>query len=191
MFRKDSCSMRKSIFVLILLFVFASGVPLSAKQEETTKSDIYEMSIDELMEVEIETPATLTKTKPRLVPSAVTTITQEDIWSSNARSLYELLDIYVPNLQWMRHHWEADVMGLRGIISDRNDKYLLLVNGRVINDHTHFGALSERDLVLLKDIDHIDIIRGPGSALYGPGAESMVINIITHSAQTFEGTDIT
>lgn len=143
------------------------------------------------MDVPVVVTASLTEVKPRLVPAAVTTITDEQIQASGARSLFELLDIYVPNLQWIRHHWESDHLGLRGIINDRDDKYLLLVNGRVINDHTHFGAMSERDLVLLKDIDHIDIIRGPGSELYGPGAESMVINIITHSAKTFEGTDIT
>ncbi|MBN2019466.1 MAG: TonB-dependent receptor [Sedimentisphaerales bacterium] len=135
--------------------------------------------------------ASLTEAKPRLVPAVGTTITEEQIRSSGARSLFELLDIHVPNLQWIRHHWEADHLGLRGIINDRDDKYLLLVNGRVMNDRTHYGALSERDLVLLKDIHHIDIVRGPGSSLYGPGAVSMVINIITHNAQTFEGTDVT
>jgi iron complex outermembrane receptor protein len=82
-------------------------------------------------------------------------------------------------------------MGLRGIINDRDDKYLMLVNGRVMNERTHYGAITERDLVMLKDIHHIDIIRGPGSALYGPGAVSMVINIVTHSAETFQGTDVT
>ena len=82
-------------------------------------------------------------------------------------------------------------MGLRGILSDHDDKYLILVNGRVMNERTHYGALSERDLVFMRDIHHIDIVRGPGSALYGPGAVAMVINIITHNAETFQGTEIT
>ncbi len=60
-----------------------------------------------------------------------------------------------------------------------------------MNEHTHFGALTERDLVMLQDIDHIDIVRGPGSALYGPGAISMVINIVTFNANTFKGTEVT
>ncbi len=106
-----------------------------------------------------------------------------------ARSLFELLDIYVPDLEIIRHHWESDHIGLRGIYNE--NKYLLLVNGRVINDFTHFGAQSERDLVLLQDIHHIDVVRGPGSALYGPGAVSMVINIVTYNADTFKGTEVT
>ena len=150
-----------------------------------------ELSIEDLMNVEVVSTATLTKTTPRLVPAAVTTITAEQIKASGARSLYELLDIYVPNLQVISHHWESDHMGLRGTIGDRDDKYLLLVNGRVMNEHTHYGALTERDLVMLQDIDHIDIVRGPGSALYGPGAISMVINIVTFNANTFKGTEVT
>lgn len=167
------------------------GEVRSNSREMASKEDFFEMSIEELMEVEIESTASLTGTSVRLAPGAVTTITQDQIRASSARSLFELLDIYVPNLQWIRQHQEADHLGLRGIVSDRDDKYLLLVNGRVMNERTHYGALSERDLVMLGDIHHIDIVRGPGSAMYGPGAVSMVINIVTDNARTFTGTEIT
>ncbi len=180
------------VFTVVLLLMFVPNVRLLAKQQDADEpKDVFEMPLEELMEVEVVSPATLTETRPRLVPAAITTITAEQIRSSGARSLYELLDIYVPNLQWSRHHWENDQMGLRGIINDRNDKYLLLVNGRNMNDRTHFGVLTEQDLVLLTDIHHIDVVRGPGSALYGPGAISMVINIITYSSDTFQGTEVT
>jgi outer membrane receptor protein involved in Fe transport len=172
---------------LVLLCTFALVLCRTVLAEDVKKEneDIL------FMDVPVVVTASLTEVNPRLVPAAVTTITDEQIQASGARSLFELLDIYVPNLQWWRNHWEADNMGLRGILSDRDDKYLILVNGRVMNERTHYGALSERDLPLLKDIYYIDVVRGPGSALYGPGAVAMVINIITHNAQTFEGTDIT
>jgi outer membrane receptor for ferrienterochelin and colicins len=173
-------------FSALIIFTAASQT-FAAKQED----DLTKLSIEDLMNVEIKSTATLTDTKPRLVPAAVTTITAEQIQASGARSMFELLDIYVPNLQWLRHHWEADALGLRGIINDRNDKFLLLVNGRNMNQRTHSGALSELDLVMLSDIHHIDVIRGPGSAMYGPGAVSMVINIITYNARTFQGTETT
>jgi outer membrane receptor for ferrienterochelin and colicins len=176
----------------VMIGLSLSAQTLATEQKETKQeADLTELSLEALMNVEIKSTATLTDTKPRLVPAAVTTIDANQITASGARSLYELLDIYVPNLQIMRHHWESDHMGLRGIISDRDDKYLLLVNGKVINERTHFGALTERDLVMLQDIHHVDVIRGPGSALYGPGAVSMVINIVTYSAKTFQGTEIT
>lgn len=192
MFKKEIPTVRKILLMLILPLVFVPNATLSAKQEDAnTQGDIFEIPLEELMEVEIVSTATLTQTKPRLTPAAVTTITAEQIRSSSARSLYELLDIYVPNLQWSRHHWENDQLGLRGIISDRNDKFLLLVNGRNMNDRTHSGVLTELDQVLLTEIHHIDVVRGPGSALYGPGAVSMVINIITYNSDTFQGTEVT
>ena len=111
--------------------------------------------------------------------------------SSGARSLDEALEIYVPNMQFMRNHHGAAAMGVRTILSSTNNKVLLLVNGRVINHRLQQGAFSERDLPTLGDIHHIDVIRGPGSAVYGPGAVAGVINIITQSHQTFTGLDTT
>lgn len=174
------------------LVLFAAVMLNFAHAESVEAGDsLFDMSLEELMNVEIVSTATLTSASPRLVPSAVTIITEEDITGSGARSLNELLDIYVPHLQWIRSMWEPDNLGLRGIIGDRDDKYLLTVNGKVMNDRTHYGVISERDLVLLRDIRYIEVVRGPGSALYGPGAVSMVINIVTHSGETFQGTDIT
>lgn len=154
---------------------------------------LMSMDLDQLQQVNVTqefTPAALTEVPSdrNIVPAAVTRITKEDIWRCGARNLDEVLDIYVPNLEIARHHWEQSHLGLRGIISDREDKYLLLVNGRIMNDKTHYGAASERLLPQLNDIHHIDVIRGPGSNIYGPGAVSMVIAIYTDTAKTFQGT---
>jgi len=197
----DTARILLSQLVLLLAVPGAAGasvVPTCETQrtagtepnQPRDQESFLDLSLEELMDVEVRSTAALTRTSARLVPAAVTTITREQILASGARSLFELLDIYVPNLQWIRHHWEADHLGLRGIINDREDKYLLLVNGRVMNERTHFGAVSERDLALLRDIHHIDIVRGPGSALYGPGAVAMVINIVTDNARTFQGTEV-
>jgi outer membrane receptor for ferrienterochelin and colicins len=167
-------------------------IMLWGKVPEGEKANEFEdMSIVDLMSVEVSPVGTLTKTEsPRYVPSAVTTITKEQIQISGAHSLNELLEIYVPNLQYAIQHWEAPHLGARGIINDRDDKYLMLVNGKVMNERTHYGALSERDLPMMRDIDHIDVVRGPGSAIYGPGAVSMVINIVTDNGLTFQGTEV-
>ena len=182
---------KELVLLFFVLMVLAAGVPTFAQGQDSSKqkADLADLSLQELMNIEVVSTATLTKTTPRLVPAAMTTVTAEQIQASGARSLNELLDIYVPNLQLIRHHWEGDHIGLRGIYGD--NKYLLLVNGRVMNERTHLGVVSERDLVMLSDIHHIDVVRGPGSALYGPGAVSMVINIITYGPDTFQGTEVT
>ncbi|WP_197525460.1 TonB-dependent receptor plug domain-containing protein [Pseudobythopirellula maris] len=158
---------------------------------------LLDMDLDQLSQVKVTTQefssAALTEVRTEeggrsVSPAAITTISREDIYRSGARGLNELLEIYVPNFQWVLHHWEQSHIGLRGVISDREDKYLLLVNGRIMNDKTHYGAASERELPQLGDIHHIDVVRGPGSAIYGPGAVSMVIAIYTETAETFTGT---
>ena len=136
-----------------------------------------------------ETPAF--SVVPRSTPAAVTRVDADAIWSSGARNLNELADLFVPNAQVIRHHAQPPHLGFRGIISDKDDKYLLRVNGRLMNNRAQIGAFSEHYLPMLGDIHHIDFVRGPGSTTYGPGAITGVVNIVTHNGLTFEGTDAT
>ncbi|MGE5297501.1 MAG: hypothetical protein ACM3VT_21980 [Solirubrobacterales bacterium] len=56
----------------------------------------------------------------RYAPVAVATFTRDQILASGVRGLFELLDIHVPNLQWIRRRQESDSLGLREISSDRD-----------------------------------------------------------------------
>ncbi|HOK67217.1 MAG TPA: TonB-dependent receptor [Anaerohalosphaeraceae bacterium] len=142
-------------------------------------------------EADLPVSGILTQTPRRLSPYTVTTITRRQIQTSQARSLYELLEMYVPNLQMMFTSEHPKTLGLRGILAHRSNKFVVLVNGRIMNEKTDVGAITELDLPMLTDIHHIDILRGPASALYGPSAQSMVINIVTDSAATFQGEQVT
>ena len=177
------------IFICVLVF----NVPAAAEQVTEQLAEAGEEGLLMFFESEdiLTTSGTLTDTSRRYVPSAMTIITQEMIQSSGARSIDELLDIYVPNFQLVRHHKRGTHAGLRGLIDDTDGKWLFLVNGRIMNERTDQGVVSERDLVMLDDIHHIDVVRGPGSAVYGPGAIAMVVNVITDTANTFQGTKLT
>jgi outer membrane receptor protein involved in Fe transport len=176
----------------ILLAVFLSLFTIfSAPAKAEPRDDLFDMSIEELMNVEIQGSSALTQTTRKLQPSTVTIITREQIAASGARSLDELLDIYVPNLQIQKSDFYFPSIGIRGISSVTADKLLILLNGKELNEHTNYGAISERDLPMLTDIHHIDVVRGPGSALYGVGALAGVINIITENAETFQGQQVT
>ena len=148
------------------------------------------MSLEELVDVQVGV-GTLAGAELREVPASVTTITSRDIRESGARNLNELLEIYVPNMLYLRHNWESDHIGIRGIIGDVDNKFLVLVNGRVMNNSVQAGAISERDLTMLGDIQEIHVIRGPGSAVYGAGALIGVIDIRTFNGTTFTGTEVT
>lgn len=178
----------KLAFYLCIIGLCVGTSPTYASEQD---AHIYNLSLRDLLKVKVDAPATLTKTRQRMVPAAVTTIGRDAIRQSSARSLNELLEIFVPGLQYVNHIFGFSHLGARGVMSDRDDKYLLLVNGRTMNERTVVGAITERDLNMLGDIDHIDVIRGPGSATYGVGAVSMVISIVTMDDRNFEGSELT
>ncbi len=171
----------------------ASASAMAAPRVHTNASadDLSGMSLEQLMQIPVSTTDTLTKTDRALVPAAITSIDRAEIDQQNPRTLQDLLEIYVPNMEWVTHQFEIDHVGIRGIIGDRNDKYLLLVNGREMNQRTHEGVLSEMDLYLNGDLGEVDVVRGPGSATYGPGAVEGVISLQTLNGLTFQGTDVT
>lgn len=158
--------------------------------ETAEEQTVAEMSLEDLVKVQVGA-GTLSGSGLREVPATLTTITSQDIKDSGARNLDELLEIYVPNMLYLRHSWGSDHIGFRGIVGDEDNKFLILVNGRVMNNFVQAGALSERFLPMLGDIKEIQVIRGPGSAVYGAGALIGVIDIRTFDGTTFNGTEAT
>jgi len=153
--------------------------------------DLLAYDLEDLSQISIsDSIVTLTPADPKSLPASVTTITQTQIMQSGARSLDELLEIYVPGFAYM-YKTEGNQMGMRGIISDRNNKILLLVNGQKMNVMARDGgAITERWFPLLGDIRRITVINGPGSAVYGAGAIAGVINIETFDGSEREGMDV-
>lgn len=151
---------------------------------------IYEMSFADLAQIRTFSSASLTDTSPQNQPATVTTINERSIKLSGARNLNELLEIYVPNMQIIRAFSTGDHVGIRGFSGTRDEKYLLLVNDKIMNYRTLEGAESERHVMLMGDLYQVDVLRGPGSVIYGPGALSGFIQLKTHTGFTFEGTQI-
>ena len=89
------------------------------------------------------------------------------------------------------NHEEGPHPGIRGQIKDSNNNFLLVLNGRLLNGKMQTGAKSELEQWDLADIQKIEIVRGPGSVIYGPGAVAGVISIKTHTGTTAPGLSIT
>lgn len=122
--------------------------------------------------------ATRTLRSPLDVPNEVTVITAEDIRASGATSLVELLET-VPSLDIMRVS-RADVnISSRGFDPIVSSRVLAMVDGRSVYIDFTGIVLWESLNVTLDEIDRIEVIRGPGSVLYGANALLGVINIIT------------
>lgn len=122
-------------------------------------------------------------------PAVATVITAEDILASGAQDLDEVLE-WVPGLHVLPSLTYANKPGylIRGIYSGHNAQVLVLINGIPITSI----YLGERGDVWggmpLEHVARIEVIRGPGSALYGADALAGVINIITKPASGASGT---
>jgi hypothetical protein len=110
-------------------------------------------------------------------PSAITVLTREDIETSGARTIPELLRM-VPGMDVYAINPLGYEVGMRGETTMNSDTLLLLVDGRDLTMEL-FGFPSWiAQHFSVDDIERIEVIRGPGSALYGANAYAGVVNVI-------------
>jgi outer membrane receptor protein involved in Fe transport len=121
-------------------------------------------------------------------PSSVTIITAREIqqygWKTFADVFRSVRSFYVKDDR------NYSYLGVRGFSrpGDFNSRILALLNGHILNDDIYQGFLLGREAGIDLDIvDRIEIVRGPGSALYGSSAFFAVVNIITKDARSLQG----
>jgi len=159
------------------------------KADPNDNVDLTEMSLDALMGVKI---STVSRKQQRLTDTAAAAyvISQEDIRRSGASNISELLQM-VPGMdvaQINSSSWNISPRGLKQVFSKM---ILVQIDGRTIETPIFSGVNWDVVDTMLEDIDRIEIIRGPGSALWGANAVNGVINIITKSAADTRGPLIT
>ncbi len=126
----------------------------------------------------------------RRAPAVATVITAQDIASMGATDLDQVLET-VPGLHVSRSNLAySPLYQIRGVVSEFNPQVLMLQNG-VPMTTLYVGS---RGVVWgglpVANIARIEVIRGPGSALYGADAYAGVINIVTKGAADIAGTEV-
>ncbi|MCQ1550162.1 MAG: TonB-dependent receptor [Candidatus Accumulibacter phosphatis] len=161
--------------------------PLLLADEAVTEdvSAAVDMSLEDLLNVEITSAA---RKSQRLndVAAAVYVITREDIERSGATSIPEALRL-APGVNVARLANNRWAVSVRGFNSRFSNKLLVLMDGRSMYSQLFSGVLWEVEDTLLEDIERIEVIRGPGAAMWGANAVNGVINIITRRARDTQG----
>jgi outer membrane cobalamin receptor len=146
--------------------------------------DFRQLSLEEMLKVNV---ASLEQRTIKDSPSVITVITREDILNMGARDILDVLR-RVPGFEIVTDIEGVANLGLRG-----NDLEggagLLMVDGVEINE-PFYGATPLGHRIPIEDVQSIEIIRGPGSVIYGGHAEMAVINIITRSGADIEGASL-
>ena len=169
---------RKKLLIPTLLFLFGSGI---AHAQKVTDYDA--MSLGDLMDVRIKVASMKEQTSMES-PGVITVISGEEIRTRGARDLMDILET-VPGFDF-----GVDVEGVTGLGVRGNwaheGKALLLIDGQVMNEGL-YSTLQFGIHYPLNGIKRIEIIRGPGSVIYGDYAEYAVINIITEKPEEING----
>ncbi|NQD38986.1 TonB-dependent receptor plug domain-containing protein [Permianibacter sp. IMCC34836] len=158
----------------LLMTVLASASVFAADAD-----DLFQLDLDDLLQIDISTSiATRLPLSQRQNPAILSIITAEDIRAMGARDLIDVIQ-RIPGFNVAK---DIDVAGLvvRGLFGFEG-RALFLLDGMPLTELA-FGAYPLGNDLPVHLIERIEIVRGPGSVLYGGAAETAVINIITYSA---------
>lgn len=147
--------------------------------------DFLDMSLEQLVDYRL---MSMSRKEQRVadMAAAAFVISSEEIRRSGAQSIPEALRL-VPGLnvaQISRNRW---AVSSRGFNERFSSKLLVQVDGRSIYSPLFSGVLWETQDTVMQDIERIEVIRGPGAALWGTNAMNGVINIVTRSAAASQG----
>jgi iron complex outermembrane receptor protein len=172
-----------SSLICALLLVLVASIGWAADLQ--ARQDLTGISLEELMAVEVTTVSRKPE-KLSEVADAIYVITQEDIRRSGVTSIPEALRL-APDVQVARIDANKWAIGVRGFSSRLSRSLLVLIDGRSVYSPLFAGVYWEVQDTLLEDIERIEVIRGPGGALWGANAVNGIINIITKRAKDTQG----
>ncbi|TAN39279.1 MAG: TonB-dependent receptor [Nitrospirae bacterium] len=175
---------RISIICLVSVSLFCSVLPAHATSEEEQAFLSMYFNPEEL---EISTRRAISLIN---APAIATVITEREIRNMGARTLSDVLKL-VPGMGISITDQGFFRLEVRGTVTGQSEKVLIMIDGHALNKN-HSGSAFPffLDHLGVDNIKKIEIVRGPGSALYGSNAFVAVINIITKNAVDMEGANL-
>jgi outer membrane receptor for ferrienterochelin and colicin len=172
---------------ILIAFLFFLAMPLNVPAQEldsllNLKAYTEESDLQKALNRDV-TVSTL-KLSSRESPGIVSVISREEIANSGGRDLTDVLRL-VPGFDIMQDLQFVQGLSLRGNWANEG-KILVLMDGVPFNDLL-YQSVAVGNRFPIDAIERIEIIRGPGSAIYGGSAEYGVINLITRAAESLNG----
>ncbi|OAI14261.1 MULTISPECIES: TonB-dependent receptor plug domain-containing protein [Methylomonas] len=168
--------------------VLLCGLGQPAQGQDQSMTDLLELSPAELANISVSIASGTAKSVSQ--SAAVTTvITADQISAMGATELHEVLET-VPGMHVSIQPVTNDyTYTMRGMRNQTNSEVLLMLNGTRFSipyQGSHMAGM----IVPVENIQRVEVIRGPGSALYGADAFAGVINIVTKKAGDLNGTTL-
>ena len=169
----------KKRYLAAILLMMASPSVFSEVSAETKNETFSEMSLDELMTLDVFTAASRLPTKHSQAAGTVYSFERKDFALMGVRRVEDLFQ-FVPGMQLNQYRKRHRSIWSRGLLDRYNDKLILMVDG-VQMRHLYYGHFSLGDNFPLEKIEKVEIIQGPASSLYGANAFGGIISITTRS----------
>jgi outer membrane receptor for ferrienterochelin and colicins len=178
------------IRVMLLCLILYGGTAAAQQQDP---QDVSKLSLEDLMKVKVPTVYGASKFEQKVTeaPSFITIITSDEIQRYGYRTFADVLRS-VPGL-FVTYDRNYSYIGTRGFMGpgSYNDRILIQIDGHRLNENIYDGAYIETEFPLDIDlIERVEVIRGPGSALYGTDAFFAVINVITKRGGEYNAAEI-
>lgn len=155
--------------------------------QESTPDTRTEKDLHLFFEEQELVTATKRSISLRKAPANATIVTADEIRNMGARNLLDVLKM-VPGIGLSINEFGANMIEVRGIRTAVSEKILFMIDGHSLNKNINGSALYRvADLLPLDYIRQVEVVRGPGSALYGNSAFVATINIITRNAEEIDG----
>ncbi len=162
---------------IALMTALVSG---QASARTLSADDLFDLSLEELLTLELTGAA---RKAQRLADTAAAAfvITQEDIQRSGAANIAEALRM-VPGMEVGAIDGNTYAISARGFNDRYATKMLMMVDGRAVYTPAYSGVYWEIQDFPMSEIERIEVVRGPGGALWGVNAVNGVINVVTREA---------
>ncbi|HXE97432.1 MAG TPA: TonB-dependent receptor plug domain-containing protein, partial [Dongiaceae bacterium] len=147
---------------------------------------------DLLMFFEEQDLVTATKrpTSLRRAPAIATIISADEIRNMGARNLADVLKM-VPGFGISINEYGLTIIEVRGVRSSTSEKILVMIDGHSLNKNITGSAFYPyAEMLPMENVKQVEVVRGPGSALYGNSAFVATINIITRNAEEINGLEV-
>jgi len=157
--------------------------PALAQPVSAPSADLTSMDLEKLMDIKVTT-ASLFSDRPSEAPGIMSVVTSDDLLRFGCASLGEVLD-RVPGLtQSSQYFTDRSMVAADGDQTKTSGAHILfLINGRPTREVMEGGIISDLlESFPVEILERIEVIRGPGSVLYGSNAFSAVVNLITRKA---------
>jgi len=170
------------------------GYNIQTREIEVADVGVVKQNFEIILSaLDVETPVVAASKREQTLieaPSSVSVLFSQDVAEADeATTLAEVLKL-VPGLDYAKAYEGHYNITARGFNNYFNNTMLLLIDGRTLNtaqnNHINWAGIPISE----DEIDRIEVIKGPGAALYGANAFSGVINVITKSPRAMTGTTV-